>query len=578
MPEDPGQPAGSSAGAAAGQGYQGRAKQLLLNLQGRIAQAKENVGVLEALELKPVAEKLLVAPGAWNEGFKNTMAKRLVERHAEDQATRQLLFKLGVGAVALVAIIGTGGWALAVTAVGSGAGLAKAAIDYDEAKKLDTAAKATPLKGTELVSRAAADAKMASAQADLIMAVFDALLVAATAGAAGIAKVLEAQRTLALERLVADAPLREGLLVQVGGDKKLLIKLLGQAGDAKRLHGLLTQVTDVARLEKLLKAAGSAARLETLLGKVKDLARLEKLLDAAGDGTRLERMFERLATVEEVEAFLARQARGESQGLKEEMTLKSLAKASQGLGSRWAQLSPAQRLEEALNVVNAELDVHGVPPVRAKEMETVATRGQFDRRGWSVEIDKHLLDGEEASAQKLTSTLLHEGRHAEQVFTAARVKAGQGWTAERLALTVEEGGLGISEKVAEAATKRPLKDMASAEAKFGQKMFDAMGGKGRAAEYKKIQAKLSEAQAAYDRANYDFIDKHREALKRANHDLALADRAPEVIKARRAINQTKAARDAAFAEYKALAEEKDAHDIENAFEQASKTAPGGTSP
>src|SRR5262249_1697682 len=142
--EDPKNPVGSSMNAAQGEGYQSQAKALLISLGERIHKAQADVGDLDLLELKPLCERAFAAPGRWHGGFDQWVAKRAIERHAQDVKTLKMLADMGEGAAALVAIFGTGGLALAFGAVGVGLGVARAAVDITEAGRLETAAKATP--------------------------------------------------------------------------------------------------------------------------------------------------------------------------------------------------------------------------------------------------------------------------------------------------------------------------------------------------------------------------------------------------------------------------------------------------
>lgn len=256
MPEDP---AGGSMGAKPGEGYQSQGKQLLISLQERIQQAKTDLPGVDVLALKPLHERMYAAPGRWNHGFDQWVAQRAVDRHARDEHTMAVLANMGTGAAALVATFASGGMALAFGAIGAGTGIAGAAVAHADAGRLDTLARATPLRGTELVSQAQADAKAIEARAELVMAVI------ATIATAGMAwKVAaEAQLTGLVEKAVADPALRGALLAKVG-DKRLLMKLLQKADSPAELAGLL-DVHDTAAAESLLDSrAGVRTRMSQL--------------------------------------------------------------------------------------------------------------------------------------------------------------------------------------------------------------------------------------------------------------------------------------------------------------------------
>ena len=139
MPEDAANPEGGSANAKAGQGYQSQGKELLISLRERVQKAKTDLPKIDVLALRPLHERVYAAPGRWNHGFDQWVAKRAVERHARDENTMKVLANMGTGAAALVEPW-TGGMALAFAAIGAGTGIATAAVTYAEAGRLDTLA------------------------------------------------------------------------------------------------------------------------------------------------------------------------------------------------------------------------------------------------------------------------------------------------------------------------------------------------------------------------------------------------------------------------------------------------------
>lgn len=247
MPEDPKSTSGSSAGAAAGQGYQTQAKNLLTDLSNRIQTAQQELPKIDVLDLRTLHDRVYASPGRFKDGFDQWVARRAVERHQRDAHTMKVLAQMGEGAALLVATIATGGLALALTAVGTGVGVGHAAIDYAEAARLETLSRATPKKGTELVSQAEADAKMVEAGAEIFAA---AIAVIATAGAAWAAAV-EMRLASQLEKLVADKAIRTSLLAKVS-DKRVLIKLLQKADTPAELKALL-DVVDATKAGQLLE-------------------------------------------------------------------------------------------------------------------------------------------------------------------------------------------------------------------------------------------------------------------------------------------------------------------------------------
>jgi len=259
MTEDPTTPKGGSMNAAEGQGYQTKAKELLVSLADRIHKVQGELGKLDFLELKPLQERLLASSGRWNHGFDKLIAVRAVERHARDEHTLQVLANMGEMAAALVGTFATGGLGLAVGAIAVGGGVARAAIDIAEAGRLDSAAKATPKGGTELVTQAQADAKTIEANAALFAAIIGALLLG---GAKGI-EFLEGRLSKLLAGMVADEALLKNLLVKCP-NKRQLIRMLGKSDSPSELKALLDTV-ELEKIEAYLDfRAATRARIRTL--------------------------------------------------------------------------------------------------------------------------------------------------------------------------------------------------------------------------------------------------------------------------------------------------------------------------
>ena len=309
MPEDAANPAGGSANAKAGEGYQSQGKQLLISLQERIQKAKADLPNVDMLALKPLHERVYAAPGRWNHGFDQWVAKRAVERHARDENTMKVLANMGTGAAALIATFATGGMALAFAAAGAGSGIATAAVAQAEAGRLDTLAKATPLKGTELVSQAQADAKVMEARAEIFAAI---IAVIAAAGAAWKVAV-ETRLTSLVEKAVADPALRGALLTKVA-DKRVLVRLL-QKSDTPTELKLLLEGRDVVAVEKLLDARTG---VRNRLGQLR-----------ATQGARIDADPALIKQVDAVEEMLKDATRSEDAAKQIESILETLA--SQGL-------------------------------------------------------------------------------------------------------------------------------------------------------------------------------------------------------------------------------------------------------
>jgi hypothetical protein len=211
----------------------------------------------------------------WDQGFDHWVAQYAVREHTRDEAAWKFLVGLGTGGAAIVATFATGGMALALTAVAATGTVAQAAIDAAEAGRLERLGHAAPLKGTELVSQAQADAKMMAAAAEIFAAVIAAI---ATAGVAWKLAV-DATFTNMVRQMVADTELQEWLLDKVA-NKRTLVELLKKADSPEELKALLG-TKDVATAGKLLDTrAAVRARLNGLRDRLeaKDVTDLNDIL------------------------------------------------------------------------------------------------------------------------------------------------------------------------------------------------------------------------------------------------------------------------------------------------------------
>ena len=117
----------------------------------------------------------------------------------------------------------------------------------------------------------------------------------------------------------------------------------------------------------------------------------------------------------------------ELSGLGRIKTLEHLAGAVRGLQRKWPALSADDRVKELGAAANVELtgaDVPGFLTVRKKPIEF---KGFFTPSQWSFTISEALVTGgvlNNDDAAEVANVTLHEGRHAEQQFVAARFSAG----------------------------------------------------------------------------------------------------------------------------------------------------------
>lgn len=241
-------------------------KQQLLTLENNIKDVQAMIadGRLNLLDLGVLHQAIFQGAGAaaghnWAAGFDQWVAKKLIsERKQGKEAVRSLL--KGVETVALIVGTFAGGLGRFVAlGVAAGAQAFMAGQDIAEASRQQQAARATPLKGTALVSRVEADALKAEGIVKLVQAMMTALM-AVGAGASAL-------RTARLEALVSDPA--------------LLARLRALANDDAVLERLLRKTNNPEALETLLKQAGSAAKAEEMLGT--GGIDFSKQLSSAGD-------------------------------------------------------------------------------------------------------------------------------------------------------------------------------------------------------------------------------------------------------------------------------------------------------
>jgi hypothetical protein len=120
----------------------------------------------------------------------------------------------------------------------------------------------------------------------------------------------------------------------------------------------------------------------------------------------------------------------------------------------WGPLTPAQRRDQLGAAASAELVRANVPGfLHVQDIDT-EFKGQFNPQDWTFEISRALLGAptlSDADAGELCNTTLHEARHAEQQFLAARFQAEQGRTVAQIAAAVQ-----IPQVIANAAHQRRL--------------------------------------------------------------------------------------------------------------------------
>jgi hypothetical protein len=160
-------------------------------------------------------------------------------------------------------------------------------------------------------------------------------------------------------------------------------------------------------------------------------------------------------------------------GLGSIKALDHFARAVHDIRKKWKELQPDERVQELGKAANEELVSADVPGFLALDKEPMEFKGFFQPFTWKFVISQELVTDNRLSrkdAEELANTTMHESRHAEQHFLAARFSAGNGSTAGDIVL--EQG---IPQVIANAAVAKKFDATTDAAvADLGQRMFQAM--------------------------------------------------------------------------------------------------------
>jgi hypothetical protein len=199
--------------------------------------------------------------------------------------------------------------------------------------------------------------------------------------------------------------------------------------------------------------------------------------------------------------------------------------AAKKVESDWVALGTADARAKAFGAAaNAELKLAGVPEVKVK-VKKMDSSGQFSFSTWTLQIGKEAFDKAAADRDEIgdaADTVYHESRHAEQWFRMARLQAGKGWKAAKIATK-----LGIPLKIAKAAVASPLAVGAGTEATEASGWYESVYGTGRKHRQKtltdmpKIDKKLEAARKALAKVlkNKKSTEKQKEAAQKKVDDL-----------------------------------------------------------
>lgn len=119
-------------------------------------------------------------------------------------------------------------------------------------------------------------------------------------------------------------------------------------------------------------------------------------------------------------------------GLSAPGVAQTFAKRMQALQQKWPQLPEGGQIAGMAEAVNSTLRDAGIPPLVVdpySDTSLTANDASFDRIGWKMFVSKDQLGPGKAMQDpaKLSETLFHEARHADQAFLVARRLAAQGY-------------------------------------------------------------------------------------------------------------------------------------------------------
>jgi len=250
-------------------------------------------------------------------------------------------------------------------------------------------------------------------------------------------------------------------------------------------------------------------------------------------------------------------------GLGRITSLDRFAGAMKGIQADWPKKTVRERLDAIGAAANAELRQAGVPNfIIVDEMDMVA-KGMFSGGDWAFYLNQGLVRSptlDAATASQVANAAMHESRHAEQHFLAARYSAGFNKT-DQAGLVAEQG---IPDPIAKEAVKNKFDAMSDmAVALLGQRMFKA---------FVTNEAASRTAAGQLDPARDEMKDKRTKA-ESALTSLTTTVTSTAVAtaeKARDALSASITAVEKAYASYRAVAYEADAHEVGDAAELAFK--------
>ncbi len=251
--------------------------------------------------------------------------------------------------------------------------------------------------------------------------------------------------------------------------------------------------------------------------------------------------------------------RPELTGLGRITTLERFATAVKGIVAKWMTLKWSERVKALWAAADVELVAADVPGFLQADRETMEFKGFFDKGDWKFVLSKSLIEGatpSTADAADLANTTLHESRHAEQEFLAARFSAGVNGR-DAAAIVAEQK---IPKTIAdEAVNKKFDKATDATTAALGKEMYKASVTEG------------AKNQAISDDDGLADLKTKRQAARTALAKLragANAKTIADTTVARDDLRKQIAVVEQLYTLYRAIPYEADAHEVGDAETQA----------
>jgi hypothetical protein len=149
---------------------------------------------------------------------------------------------------------------------------------------------------------------------------------------------------------------------------------------------------------------------------------------------------------------------------------------AQAMIDNWSTMLPHARFDRLLAAVNQALDTEQVPHISGwNETASKTIAGQFHPASWTIDLSSIAFGKHVDNARKIDAvkTVFHEGRHAHQRFTMARLLATQGQSEGDIASLLQMDAKKVALAVKSAA-QQPM-DTNSAEARAAGAMVNDAG-------------------------------------------------------------------------------------------------------